>query len=93
MESQQEFDSHSKDFGVEDYDKHILIAMFSTYMRLDADIEQGKKDGFDRTDEIIQKTLIGSGIQMFYEKKAKLKEGIWVGLFIGFLVGLAVGMS
>ena len=93
MDLQQEFDSHSKDFGVEDYDKHILIAMFSTYMKLDADIEKGKKGGHDRTDKIIQKTLIGSGIQMFYEKKAKLKEGIWVGLFIGFLVGLAVGMS
>ena len=90
---QQEFDIHSKDFGVEDYDKHILILMFSNYMRLDADIEQGKKDGFDRTDMIIQKTLIGAGIQMYYEKKAKLKEGLLVGGFIGlgcFLVGLQV---
>ena len=89
MEFQQEFDIHSKDFGVKDYDKNILIVMFSTYMRLDADIEQAKKDGFDRTDMIIQKSLIGAGIQMYYEKKAKLKEGLWVGILIGFIVGFA----
>ena len=90
MESQKEFDIHNKDFGVEDYNKEILIAMFSRYKKLDADIEEGKKNGLDRTDEIISKTLIGAGIQMYYEKKAKLKEGIWVGLIIGFLVGFVV---
>ena len=43
MESQQEFDIHNKDFGVENYNKEILIAMFSRYKKLDVDIEEGKK--------------------------------------------------
>ena len=91
---QQEFDIHGKNFGVEDYTRlhpTLLIYKFKEYIELDAVIGEKKKIGRDVTDEVVEKTLIGSALQAYFEKKKIIKDHFWLGVLIGLCAGFIIG--